>query len=85
MAPSFFFFSTLFPLFMVIVVLVLYLLLVCVQNLNSCMSVYTRGYACPICNRSMVDMSRAWRMLDNEVARTPMPAEYADFNVMVGY
>ena len=28
-------------------------------------------------------MSRAWRMLDNEIARTPMPAEYNNFNVMV--
>lgn len=33
----------------------------------------------------MVDMSRAWRMLDNEIARTPMPAEYSDFNVVVGF
>ena len=31
----------------------------------------------------MVDMSRAWRMLDNEIAHTPMPAEYNDLNVVV--
>ena len=33
----------------------------------------------------MVDMSRAWRMLDNEIGRTPMPAEYSNFNVVVGF
>lgn len=42
-----------------------------------------RGYACPICNRSMVDMSRMWRQLDQEISRTPMPADYNDFNVTV--
>lgn len=52
---------------------------------NTCFSklLESGGYACPICNRSMVDMSRAWRMLDNEIARTPMPAEYNNFNVMI--
>ena len=32
-----------------------------------------------------MDMTRAWRMLDNEIERTPMPAEYNDFNVVVGF
>ncbi|XP_068759446.1 RING finger and CHY zinc finger domain-containing protein 1-like [Montipora capricornis] len=41
------------------------------------------GYACPICNRSMVDMRRAWRMLDNEISRTPMPEEYNNFYVKI--
>ncbi|XP_015764213.1 PREDICTED: RING finger and CHY zinc finger domain-containing protein 1-like [Acropora digitifera] len=33
---------------------------------STCFSKYleTGGYACPICNRSMVDMTRAWRMLE---------------------
>ena len=44
-----------------------------------------RGYACPICNRSMVDMARAWRMLDNEISRTPMPEEYNNFYVKVDF
>ena len=44
-----------------------------------------RGYACPICNRSMVDMTRAWRMLDYEISRTPMPEEYNNFYVKVDY
>ncbi|XP_068758003.1 RING finger and CHY zinc finger domain-containing protein 1-like [Montipora capricornis] len=41
------------------------------------------GYTCPICNRSMVDMRRAWRMLDNEISRTPMPEEYNNFYVKI--
>ncbi|XP_068758016.1 RING finger and CHY zinc finger domain-containing protein 1-like [Montipora capricornis] len=41
------------------------------------------GYACPICNRSMVDMRCAWRILDNEISRTPMPEEYNNFYVKI--
>ena len=44
-----------------------------------------RGYACPICNRSMVHMTRAWRLLDNEISRTLMPEECNNFNVKVDY
>lgn len=31
----------------------------------------------------MVDMARMWRHLDQEIARTPMPADYSNFNVTV--
>lgn len=41
------------------------------------------GYACPICNKSMIDMSRMWRQLDQEILRTPMPADYNNFNVTI--
>lgn len=52
---------------------------------STCFSKYleTGGYACPICNRSMVDMTRAWRMLDNEISMTPMPEEYNNFYVKI--
>ena len=33
----------------------------------------------------MVDMTRAWRMLDYEISRTPMPEEYNNFYVKVDY
>ena len=33
----------------------------------------------------MVDMTRAWRMLDNEISRTPMPEEYNNFYVKVDF
>ena len=42
-----------------------------------------RGYACPICNKSLVDMTRMWRTLDQEIARTPMPQDYSEFYVVV--
>ena len=47
--------------------------------------VLCRGYACPIFNRSMVDMTRAWRMLDNEISMTPMPEEFNNFYVKVDF
>ncbi|XP_025836321.1 RING finger and CHY zinc finger domain-containing protein 1 isoform X2 [Agrilus planipennis] len=34
-------------------------------------------YACPVCQTSLMDMTQLWKYLDNEVARTPMPAEYS--------
>ncbi|CAI5497445.1 unnamed protein product, partial [Closterium sp. Naga37s-1] len=33
-------------------------------------------YACPICCKTMFDMSRVWAQLDQEVAATPMPEAY---------
>ena len=33
----------------------------------------------------MVDMTRAWQMLDYEISRTPMPEEYNNFYVKVDY
>lgn len=42
---------------------------------------FARGYRCPLCMHSALDMRRYWRQLDDEVAQTPMPTEYQ--NIMV--
>eukprot|EP01136_Pigoraptor_vietnamica_P001784 Opistho-1_new@28873 len=34
-------------------------------------------YSCPVCRKSMCDMSEHWREFDEAVAQTPMPPEYA--------
>ncbi|KAL4236129.1 RING finger and CHY zinc finger domain-containing protein 1 [Mactra antiquata] len=49
--------------------------------LESCMK--TGNYACPTCGESLVDMKKAWKILDDEVANTKMPDEYKDFNVFI--
>ncbi|GMH32753.1 hypothetical protein BSKO_00587 [Bryopsis sp. KO-2023] len=36
------------------------------------------GRKCPVCSKSLTDMSRTWRALDEEVANTPMPDEYVN-------
>ena len=36
------------------------------------------GYTCPLCSTSLCDMNAAWLFLDEEIRRTPMPAEYVD-------
>ncbi|KAL9851500.1 RING finger and CHY zinc finger domain-containing protein 1 [Geothlypis trichas] len=41
------------------------------------------GYRCPLCMHSALDMTRYWRQLDNEVARTPMPTEYQNMMVEI--
>ncbi|XP_066015075.1 RING finger and CHY zinc finger domain-containing protein 1-like isoform X2 [Pocillopora verrucosa] len=41
------------------------------------------GYACPICNKSLINMTRMWRTLDLEISQTPMPEEYREFYVLV--
>ena len=33
-------------------------------------------YACPICSKSIFDMSSEWASLDETVKNTPMPEEY---------
>ena len=33
----------------------------------------------------MVDMTRAWRILDNEISMTPVPEEYSNFYVKVDF
>jgi RING finger/CHY zinc finger protein 1 len=33
-------------------------------------------YRCPICAKSMVDMSPSWHLLDFEISATEMPVEY---------
>lgn len=34
-------------------------------------------YRCPICSKSMIDMSRSWELLDWEIRATAMPEEYS--------
>ena len=36
---------------------------------------------CPICMRSIADLGAAWQMRDAEIARVPMPEEYAHWRV----
>ncbi|RID47790.1 hypothetical protein BRARA_I04356 [Brassica rapa] len=33
-------------------------------------------YRCPICYKSMMDMSSSWQLLDAEIRATEMPSEY---------
>ncbi|KAG1371213.1 putative E3 ubiquitin-protein ligase MIEL1 [Cocos nucifera] len=33
-------------------------------------------YSCPICSKSVTDMSRTWRKLDEEIEATVMPGNY---------
>lgn len=40
-------------------------------------------YACPVCQRSMMPMESYWRILDEEIASTPMPVEYQNFFVTI--
>jgi RING finger/CHY zinc finger protein 1 len=40
-------------------------------------------YQCPICKKSLVDMSRAWEAMATEVAAVQMPEEYRDMEVCV--
>ncbi|XP_025934106.1 RING finger and CHY zinc finger domain-containing protein 1 isoform X4 [Apteryx rowi] len=42
-----------------------------------------RGYRCPLCMHSALDMTRYWRQLDDEVAQTPMPTEYQNMMVEI--
>ncbi|XP_075508152.1 E3 ubiquitin-protein ligase MIEL1 [Primulina tabacum] len=40
-------------------------------------------YCCPICSRSIMDMSRAWEMIDEEIEATVMPDEYRHKKVWI--
>jgi RING finger/CHY zinc finger protein 1 len=40
-----------------------------------------RTSTCPICMKSYGDMARVWERLDEEVATTPMPLEYRNWQV----
>ncbi|CAI0444518.1 unnamed protein product [Linum tenue] len=33
-------------------------------------------YACPLCSKSVCDMSKVWEKFDMEIAATPMPGPY---------
>lgn len=35
-------------------------------------------YRCPLCGKSTLQMSEVWKNLDQEIAATPMPEEYAN-------
>eukprot|EP00252_Welwitschia_mirabilis_P000734 TRINITY_DN10697_c0_g1_i2.p1 TRINITY_DN10697_c0_g1~~TRINITY_DN10697_c0_g1_i2.p1 ORF type:complete len:114 (-),score=9.82 TRINITY_DN10697_c0_g1_i2:434-775(-) len=40
-------------------------------------------YSCPICLKSICDMSTIWEQLDIEIAATPMPHEYQNKMVSI--
>ncbi|KAL0390059.1 UNVERIFIED_CONTAM: E3 ubiquitin-protein ligase RZFP34 [Sesamum calycinum] len=42
-----------------------------------------RRYACPVCSKSICDMSNVWRKLDEEIASTPMPDMYKNKKVWI--
>ncbi|KAK2722419.1 hypothetical protein QYM36_002829 [Artemia franciscana] len=48
---------------------------------RTCFDALVRGghYACPVCQKSMLNMESVWRSLDEEIAATPMPPEYANY------
>ncbi|KAJ3682548.1 hypothetical protein LUZ60_015121 [Juncus effusus] len=46
------------------------------------MSVHVQ-YSCPICSRSVCDMSSVWQKLDQEVAATPMPQVFQNKMVWI--
>jgi len=44
-----------------------------------CLDDYTqRDYRCPICKKSLGDMSNRWRQIDDYMVSNPMPEEYKD-------
>nr|XP_023493726.1 RING finger and CHY zinc finger domain-containing protein 1 isoform X3 [Equus caballus] len=52
-----------------------------VAHVLPCGHLLHRGYRCPLCMHSALDMTRYWRQLDDEVAQTPMPSEYQNMTV----
>eukprot|EP00252_Welwitschia_mirabilis_P010382 TRINITY_DN23625_c0_g1_i1.p1 TRINITY_DN23625_c0_g1~~TRINITY_DN23625_c0_g1_i1.p1 ORF type:complete len:268 (+),score=21.10 TRINITY_DN23625_c0_g1_i1:130-933(+) len=40
-------------------------------------------YTCPMCSKSVCDMSRIWEQLDLEIAATPMPEDYQNKMVWI--
>ncbi|KAI6669939.1 hypothetical protein NL676_004824 [Syzygium grande] len=40
-------------------------------------------YSCPVCSKSICDMSSLWRRLDQEIAKTPMPEVYQNKMVWI--
>ncbi|KAF9607595.1 hypothetical protein IFM89_037523 [Coptis chinensis] len=40
-------------------------------------------YACPLCSKSICDMSKVWEKLGMEIAMTPMPESYHDKKVWI--
>ncbi|MQK89905.1 hypothetical protein EI007_25750, partial [Escherichia coli] len=40
-------------------------------------------YACPLCSKSVCDMSKVWEKFDLEIAATPMPEPYQNKMVWI--
>jgi RING finger/CHY zinc finger protein 1 len=40
-------------------------------------------YACPLCSKSVCDMSKVWEKFDMEIAATPMPEPYQNRMVQI--
>ncbi|KAJ7980219.1 RING finger and CHY zinc finger domain-containing protein 1 [Quillaja saponaria] len=40
-------------------------------------------YCCPICSKSVINMSRAWKRIDEEIEATVMPEDYRDRKVWI--
>ncbi|XP_052311800.1 E3 ubiquitin-protein ligase RZFP34 isoform X2 [Populus trichocarpa] len=40
-------------------------------------------YSCPVCSKSICDMTRLWKKLDQEIAATPMPETYQNKMVWI--
>ncbi|PNX82268.1 RING finger and CHY zinc finger domain-containing protein 1-like, partial [Trifolium pratense] len=40
-------------------------------------------YSCPLCSKSVCDMSKVWEKLDMEIAATPMPEPYQNKMVWI--
>lgn len=38
----------------------------------------TNHYTCPICKKSLIDMTENWQFLDQLIANQPMPPEFAN-------
>lgn len=54
------------------------------MHLECCHEMQAHGqYSCPICSKSVCDMSKLWKELDEEVASTPMPDDYRDKKVWI--
>lgn len=47
------------------------------------MSYLKTNYICPICSMSIIDTEYIYKMLETEVALTPMPDEYKDLKVKI--
>ena len=41
-----------------------------------CLHISTQNYQCPLCKKSMTDMTHLWEQLDNYLLNSKMPEEY---------
>ena len=53
-----------------------FLLLDNYKNFSDSFVLYIYRYACPLCSKSVCDMSKVWEKYDLEIAATPMPEPY---------